>query len=138
MRLHAFLLLALVLASCAENENFHRVASARDISAPPELQLTHNKSLGTLHFPAGTYVAYAADDTGWYYRAPRKVIQHSWGESVPYDGGLFVDKRDPNKTRGYIVWAAGLTKLGTIRGVNAPPPPAAEEPLAPAEGPEQF
>jgi hypothetical protein len=130
------LLLALCLCSCAGDQNFRVLNSTQEVSGPTQLQLSRNRSVGTLHFPAGVYNLYAADDSGWYYRAPKKVVQHSWGGSVQYDGGVFVEKRRPDRARGYIVWEAGLTKVGTVPKMTPVaaaipaegPPPAAEMP----------
>jgi hypothetical protein len=134
-RFVALLIVLLALAACAGDRTLHRVGITEQDGAPTQLQLARSRSLGTLHFPAGTYVRYAADRTGWYYQAPRKIIQHSWGGSVGYSGGLFIDRRDPNKTRGYIVWDAGLTKVGTVPEVIASSPIPVAQPVAPAEGP---
>jgi hypothetical protein len=74
--------------------------------------LMKEKQVATLHFPAGVYSFYAVDDKGVYYRAPRPVMQHMGGGSRPHNGGIFVNKRNPARLRGYIFNAGALTHVG--------------------------
>ena len=67
-----------------------------------------------MHFPAGTYSLSAEDKKGYYYRAPRKVAEHSSGTSIWHDGGIYVSKRNPGKLRGYVYWGGALTHLGNL------------------------
>jgi hypothetical protein len=67
--------------------------------SPRYLQLYSERQIATLHFPAGIYVLNAADKIGYYYRAPRKILEQG---SIGRDSGIFVSKRDPNKLRGYV------------------------------------
>jgi hypothetical protein len=108
------LMLASLFASCASSHHPQQVSENRRPGFARSLKLGAKASAGTLHFPAGLYLLDAADDTGFYYRAPRKVIKHSFSGFVPYDGGIFVQKDDQRKIRGYIIWAAGRTKVGDL------------------------
>ena len=104
----ALALLTTVLTSCAS-------APARRFEAAPQtLDLQEAPSRGTIHFPQGTYVFESEDDTGYYYRAPRSVRQHSFGGSYPHQGGIFVLKRDPRRIRGYIMLGNERRKLGDL------------------------
>ena len=99
---------ALLLTSCASRP-------VRQFAAPPQtLELHESPSRGTLHFPRGTYTFESEDNTGYYYRAPRSVRQHSFGGSYPHDGGIFVLKRDPQRIRGYIVLYGERRKMGNL------------------------
>ena len=101
--------LSVLLTSCASNRQVRRFASA-----PQYFELQESPSRGTLHFPEGTYVFDSEDQAGYYYRAPRSVRQHSFGGSYPYDGGIFVLKRDPRRIRGYIVIGGERRKVGNL------------------------
>ena len=116
-RLTRFLLVATALAalltSCASNRQ------VRQFEAPPQmLELQESPSRGTLHFPEGTYTFDSEDETGYYYRAPRSVRQHSFGGSYPHEGGIFVLKRDPQRIRGYIVLYGERRKMGDLSGTR--------------------
>jgi hypothetical protein len=104
---------ALLLASCA-NRHFHVPAEGPPSDAPRYVDLLAETQVATLHFPPGSYSFYAVDDVGYYYRAPRKVIQHTGGSSVLRNGGIYLSKRDPTKIRGYIYLAGGLTHVGDL------------------------
>jgi hypothetical protein len=86
--------------------------------APRYVELQEEKQIATLHFPLGVYSFYAEDDVGFYYRAPGKVIEHSSRGSVAHQGGLYLDKRNPKKLRGYIYLAGGLTHVGDLSRVK--------------------
>jgi hypothetical protein len=104
---------SVLLSSCASNRQVRR------FEAPPQvLELQESPSRGTLHFPEGTYVFDSEDDAGYYYRAPRSVRQHSFGGSYPYEGGIFVLKRDPQRIRGYIVLGGERRKVGNLSGTR--------------------
>lgn len=107
-------LLALFLASCASNHHLRQIEENDARTFPRFLELAAKASASTLHFPAGLYSLDAVDDTGYYYRAPRKVIKHSFSGFVPYDGGIFVRKGDRRKIRGYVDWEGGRTKVGDL------------------------
>ena len=108
VRLLIALSAALLLNGCASRP-------AQQFSSPPQtLVLQESTSRGTIHFPEGTYVFESEDSTGYYYRAPRSVRQHSFGGSYPHEGGIFVLKRDPQRIRGYIVLGNERRKLGNL------------------------
>jgi hypothetical protein len=102
---------ALLLTSCASDE---RVQPTATETVPRIIELNHEQSIATFHFPRGSYAFESEDDAGYYYRAPRRLIKHSFAGSEQYDGGLFVLKRDRAVLRGYIVWAGGRTKIGNL------------------------
>ena len=56
----------------------------------------------------------AVDDKGYYYRAPRKIVQHSFSGSLKRNGGIFVAKRDQGRLRGYVIMPGGLTHVGDL------------------------
>jgi hypothetical protein len=119
--LKSFLLsLPLSLASCA-NHHFRVPAEGPPSNAPRYVELQEEKQIATLHFPAGAYSFYAEDDVGYYYRAPRQVVEHSGRRSVAHQGGLYLDKRNPKKLRGYIYLAGGLTHVGDLSRVKHEP-----------------
>ena len=105
----AVLSTSLLLASCASNRQ------VRQFDTPPQfLELQESPSRGTLHFPQGLYTFESEDASGYYYRAPRSVRQHSFGGSYPHDGGIFVLKRDPQRIRGYIMLGGERRKVGNL------------------------
>jgi hypothetical protein len=103
----------LLCCSCA-NHHFYVPAEGPPSDAPRFVELHADRQIATLHFPAGTYSFYAVDDVGYYYRAPRKIVQHTGGASVPRNGGIFVSKQDPKRLRGYIFFAGALTHVGDL------------------------
>ena len=114
MRTLISLVFALLLVSCGGNRHFRATDAAATSSTPPYLELRSQPSAATLHFPRGTYVLDAEDDNGYYYRAPRKIVQHSFASGLQYDGGIFVAKRDRTRLRGYIIRPSGLTHIGNF------------------------
>jgi len=106
-------LVSLIFSACA-NHHFSVPAEGPPTDIPTHFVLLSDKQVATLHFPAGTYTFYARDDAGYYYRAPRKIIQHHPGGSQSHSGGVFVSKRDRKKIRGYIFLAGGLTHVGDL------------------------
>ena len=114
MRAFSGLVVALLLASCGGNQHFRATNAAETTSTPPYLELRSTVSASTLHFPAGTYVLDAVDDKGYYYRAPRKIIQRSFSGALPHHGGIFVSKRDQGRLRGYVILPSGLTHVGNL------------------------
>jgi len=105
---------ALLLASCGGTRHFRATDAAQTTSTPPYLELRSGRSASTLHFPAGTYVLNAEDDKGYYYRAPRRIRQHSFSGGLSYEGGIFVEKRDRTRLRGYVIMPGGLTHVGNL------------------------
>jgi hypothetical protein len=114
MRPFTGLLVVLLLSSCGGNQHFRATNSAETSSTPPYLELRSERSVGTLHFPRGVYVLDAVDDKGYYYRAPRKIIQHSFSGGLQHDGGIFVSKQDQGRLRGYVILPSGLTHVGNL------------------------
>ena len=114
MRTVIGLVVALLLTSCGGNRHFRTTNIAETTSTPPYLELRAEHSVGTLHFPRGIYVLDAVDDKGYYYRAPRRIVQHSFSGSLSHNGGIFVAKRDQRKLRGYVILASGLTHVGNL------------------------
>ena len=104
---------ALVIAALAV---FSGCATHQLTSTAPGtyLELASTAAVSTIHFPRGIYVLEKSDNTGFYYRAPQAVIKHSFAGAQPYDGGIFVTRDEPPRLRGYIIWAAGLTKIGNL------------------------
>jgi hypothetical protein len=103
-----------LLGSCGGSHNFRVTSAAETTSAPPYLELRADRSASTLHFPRGIYVLNAVDDKGYYYRAPQKIRQHSFSGGLSYDGGIFVEKRDRRRLRGYVIMPSGLTHVGNL------------------------
>ena len=82
------------------------------------LEMEAEAAAATLHFPAGLYTLCATDSTGFYYRAPRKIIQHTGGGSVSHEGGVYVRKNNPGNLRGYVYIAGALTHVGNFSSVR--------------------
>jgi hypothetical protein len=114
MRAVTGLVVVLLLTSCGGNRHFRPTNPAETTSTPPYLELRSERSVGTLHFPRGVYVLDAVDDNGYYYRAPQKVLQHSFSGNLFHNGGIFVAKRDQGSLRGYVILASGLTHVGNL------------------------
>jgi hypothetical protein len=109
----AGLVIALLLGACGGG-HFRKTSPGETTSAPPYLEMRSDASAGTLHFPRGVYVLHAVDDNGFYYRAPQKIVQHSWSGGLPHEGGVFVAKRNHRKLRGYVITPSGLTHVGNL------------------------
>jgi len=109
---------ALLLVSCAGNRHFRVPAEGPPSDAPHYVDLLSEKQVATLHFPPGSYSFYAVDDAGYYYRAPRRIVEHTGGSSMLHNGGIFMNKRDPKKLRGYIYLAGALTHVGDLSRVR--------------------
>lgn len=110
----AALLAAFLLAGCGGTDRRHAIDPAGTTSTPPYLQLRSKTSAGTLHFPAGLYVLDSEDHKGYYYRAPRKIVQRSFSGGLGRDGGIFVSKQDQRRLRGYVIMPGGLTHVGNL------------------------
>jgi hypothetical protein len=104
---------ALLLTACA-NHHFRVPAEGPPSDAPRYVDLLAEKQIATLHFPPGAYSFYAVDDLGYYYRAPGKIAEHTGGSSILHNGGIYVNKRDPRKLRGYVYLAGALTHVGDL------------------------
>jgi hypothetical protein len=113
-RTFATLLAALLLAGCGGSAHPRAIPNIGMTAAPPTLLLYSETRIATLHFPAGTYTLSSADRIGYYYSAPRGIIQHTAAASVAQRGGIFVSKRDRTKLRGYIYLAGGVVHVGNL------------------------
>ena len=125
------LLLALLLTSCASH-HLRVINNSAAIRAAPSIEMPREQRVATLHFPAGSYYLYATDEVGYYYRASRKIIEHTAAGSVFHDGGIYVRKNNPRRMRGYVFRAGALTHVGNL----AAPRPEFQDPAPPlpAEG----
>lgn len=110
----AILVVALLLTGCGGTDRRHTIDSAGTTSTPQYLELRSRISAGTLHFPAGVYVLDSEDHKGYYYRAPRKIVQRSFSGGLGRDGGIFVSKQDQRRLRGYVIMPGGLTHVGNL------------------------
>jgi hypothetical protein len=114
----AFALAAtLFLTGCGGSDRRQPVNPAATTTAP-FIDLLSETSAGTIHFPRGRYSLDTEDRHGYYYRAPGKVHQRTFAGRMPYDGGIFVSKRNPRKLRGYVVMPGGVTHVGNLSGSN--------------------
>jgi hypothetical protein len=115
-KIRRFLLstLAFLLFSSCANHHFRVPAEGPTSNAPRYVELFAETQVATLHFPPGAYSFYALDDVGYYYRAPRKIVEHTGGSSVLRDGGIYVNKRNPRKLRGYVYLSGALTHVGDL------------------------
>jgi hypothetical protein len=106
------IVIALLLTGCGGTDRRQPVTSST--TAPPFIELRSNASAATIHFPRGLYSLETQDQHGYYYRAPGKIYEHSFGGGYGHEGGIFVSKRDPHKLRGYIIMTYGLTHVGNL------------------------
>lgn len=118
IRLVVTLIVALFLAGCAGSRHYHSIPAEGPPSAPRYLELRSGASVATLHFPAGLYSLSAADDVGYYYAAPQKIVQRTAAGSTSRNGGIYVNKRDPRKLRGYVIWGGARTHIGNLSRVR--------------------
>jgi hypothetical protein len=110
------LITTLLLSGCGGTDRRQSVDPAATSSTPPYVELRSKISAGTLHFPPGLYTLDSEDAKGYYYRAPRKVHLRSFSGRLPYEGGIFVSKRNQRKLRGYVIMPGGLTHVGNLSG----------------------
>jgi hypothetical protein len=108
---------ALLVSGCGGTDRRHHVNPAATTAAP-FIELLSDASAGTIHFPRGLYSLESDDNHGYYYRASGKVYQRSFSGRLPYDGGIFVSKRNQRKLRGYVVMPSGVTHVGNLSGAN--------------------
>lgn len=116
-RLFLMAIIALSFASCLGSRQFQMIPAEGPTPTAQYLEFESEAAAATLHFPAGLYTLYATDRTGYYYRAPRKIIQHTGGGSVPHEGGIYVRKANPGNLRGYVYMAGALTHVGNFSDV---------------------
>jgi hypothetical protein len=110
----SFVLLSLLVCSCAGGRNFHAIPAEGPPNVPRYLELRSSVRVATMHFPAGTYSLCAEDSKGYYYCAPHKIAEHTSGTSIGHDGGIYVSKRSRKKLRGYVYWGGARTHLGNL------------------------
>jgi hypothetical protein len=109
---------ALFLGGCGGTDRRQPVHPAATATVARFIALLSGTSAGTIHFPRGLYSLESEDNHGYYYRAPVKLSQHSFGGREPRDGGIFVSKQNQRKLRGYVVMPAGVTHVGNLSGAN--------------------
>jgi hypothetical protein len=108
-----------ILTGCGGSPHPRAVSNTGGTANVPQfLELRSEVRASTLHFPAGLYSLAAADKIGYYYRAPRKILQHTAASSVPREGGIFVSKRNRTKLRGYIYLGGGAVHVGNFSHAN--------------------
>ncbi|MEP7015135.1 MAG: hypothetical protein ABI925_06825 [Verrucomicrobiota bacterium] len=112
------LLFAFGTLGCAGSRHYHAIPAEGPPSVPRYLEIEKEASVATLHFPVGTYSLQAADDVGYYYAAPRKIAQHTAAGSRFRDGGIYVNKRDLRRLRGYIYLSGARTHVGNLSRVK--------------------
>ena len=114
LHLPALLALAASLTSCASDGRYRPLPPGEGPPLPHLIVLNEEPSISTMHFPRGVYRLEAEDNKGYYYRAPRQLMKHAFAGFQAYDGGLYVRKSEPQRLRGYVVWAGGRTKIGNL------------------------
>jgi hypothetical protein len=116
--LAAALTTALFLGGCGGTDRRQPVNPAATTRIAGFIALLSDTSAGTIHFPRGLYSLESEDHHGYYYRAPVKLYQRSFGGREPRDGGIFVSKQNQRKLRGYVVMPGGVTHVGNLSGAN--------------------
>jgi hypothetical protein len=127
---HVFLILtsSFLLSACAGSSHPRLISPGEGPTTARYLEIDQELHAATLHFPAGVYTLSAADKIGYYYRAPRKIAEHSGHGSLWREGGIFVSKRNPQKLRGYVYRAGTITHVGNFSRAQHR---FREEPVAP-------
>lgn len=118
MRVIQAVALALFLSGCGGTDRRHPVNPAATVTVARFIALLSDTSAGTIHFPRGLYSLESEDHHGYYYRAPVKLYQRSFGGREPRDGGIFVSKQNQRKLRGYVIMPGGVTHVGNLSGAN--------------------
>jgi hypothetical protein len=127
---------AFFLVSCGGSPHPRAISEGgRTGSAPQFIELRREVRANTLHFPVGVYSLSASDKIGYYYRAPRKILQHTAASSVPRDGGIFVSKRNRAKVRGYIYLGGAAVHVGNFSHADYAFRSANQSEEIPAAGP---
>jgi hypothetical protein len=109
-----YFLIPALLLSCGGSQHPRALSGAGTRGVPQSIQLRSEVQLATLHFPPGIYSLSATDKIGYYYRSPRKVMQHTAAGGVPHEGGIFVSKRNHAKLRGYVYLGGAVTHVGNF------------------------
>jgi hypothetical protein len=118
MRVILAVALAVFLGGCGGTDRRQPVNPAATATVARFIALLSETSAGTIHFPRGLYSLESEDHHGYYYRAPVKLYQRSFGGREPRDGGIFVSKQNQRKLRGYVVMPGGVTHVGNLSGAN--------------------
>ena len=118
MRVILAVALALFLGGCGGTDRRQPVNPAATATVARFIALLSETSAGTIHFPRGLYSLESEDHHGYYYRAPVKLYQRSFGGREPRDGGIFVSKQNQRKLRGYVIMPGGVTHVGNLSGAN--------------------
>jgi hypothetical protein len=113
----AFLLCTFLLA-CAGSPHPQLLHSPAAAPSPAFLELNSEVHVATLRFPPGVYSLYAVDRIGYYYHAPRGIVQPTGQGSAVRRGGIFVSKRNRAKLRGYVYLAGSVTHVGNLSRAN--------------------
>jgi hypothetical protein len=127
-------ILAFLLSSCGGSQH-PRAVNAAATNVPKFIELRREVHASTVHFPAGTYSLTSADKIGYYYRAPRKIAQHTAAGSVLREGGIFVSKRNRERLRGYIYLGGAAVHVGNFSRADYAYRDAGREEDVPATGP---
>ena len=114
----AVVLVLLNCGGCAGSRHYHTLGEGFVTSAPRFLELRHGAQIATLHFPAGTYLLDAADDRGFFYRAPAKILENSFSGPLLHNGGLYLGNSGRHLLRGYVYWYGGLVHVGELLPAN--------------------
>ena len=122
---------AVILTGCVGGRGYHDIPAQGPPLAPPYLAMDHETQVATLHFPSGEYSLRAEDDAGFYYAAPRPVFEHTALGPRPREGGIYVNKRDPRKLRGYVYWGGVRTHVGDLSRVGHEFSQGADQPGSP-------
>jgi hypothetical protein len=118
MRVILAVALAVFLGGCGGTDRRQPVNPAATATVARFIALLSETSAETIHFPRGLYSLESEDHHGYYYRAPVKLYQRSFGGREPRDGGIFVSKQNQRKLRGYVVMPGGVTHVGNLSGAN--------------------
>jgi hypothetical protein len=109
--------IGILLSSCGGTDRRHAVDPVAT-TAPRSIELRRATSAGVIHFPPGVYSLQTEDQNGYYYQSPVKVYMRSFSGGLPYDGGIFVSRRNQRKLRGYVIMPGGLTHVGNLSGAD--------------------
>jgi hypothetical protein len=109
-----YFLIPTLLLSCGGSSHPRAINNAGTTGVPQLIELRSEVQLATLHFPAGIYSLSSTDKIGYYYRCPRKVVQHTTAGAFPHEGGIFVSKRNRTKVRGYVYLGGAVTHVGNF------------------------
>lgn len=124
-----------LLTACGGNPHPRAVSDTATTNVPAFIELRREVRANTLHFPAGVYALSSSDKIGYYYRAPRKIMQHGAGSSFPRDGGIFVSKRNQAKLRGYVYLGGAIVHVGNFSHADYTFRSGSSEEDVPAAGP---